>query len=441
MLATSNNNHSKTTPAPTLCHHRLLGELLIDGGFVTPLEVECALKAQKKSGEKLGHILVNSGRLSETTLKATLHLQSLLEKEHKPGSAFYRLLHQAPKPELGSGAKPRIRLGELLVAEGEITSEQLESALLKCQDCDTPLGDLLIEAGWLDSNKLGFYLDLQHGLAATLTIAVAAIGIQIHSLAKQHMTNQPSSAPTIHTPAERPRQLIVSHNGQLQDQRWTSISTSKHKDIMMRRQKLKADWQNRRTASLNKAYDKRLVLHTTGHSSSTDLHNAVARHSDEFALQRELVYAIIQTESAYNPNAISRANAYGLMQVVPSTAGLEVHQMLKGINHKPSPKTLLDPQSNIYFGTAYLRILQDVYFHNVEDPEVRTGLTIAAYNMGPSRLVTLLKRQGVPKDITALRNLLERHAPQETQDYFDRVLQRRARLNMLTNRATLPQAA
>ena len=49
-----------------------------------------------------------------------------------------------------------------------------------------------------------------------------------------------------------------------------------------------------------------------------------------------LIFAIIETESSFNPFAISSANAYGLMQIIPSTAGKDVYARVKGLEGQPS---------------------------------------------------------------------------------------------------------
>lgn len=55
----------------------------------------------------------------------------------------------------------------------------------------------------------------------------------------------------------------------------------------------------------------------------------VRRASQRYDIPEDLIYAIIKTESSFNPYAVSWANAYGLMQVVPKTAGRDVFKLVK----------------------------------------------------------------------------------------------------------------
>ncbi len=108
----------------------------------------------------------------------------------------------------------------------------------------------------------------------------------------------------------------------------------------------------------------------------------VEEWSAKFGVSRNLVYAVMKTESDFNPYAVSSAGAVGLMQVVPGSAGREAAARL-GRSGTPTRDDLLDPAGNIAHGTAYLGLLKDKYFGAVESPVSREYCMIAAYNGGP----------------------------------------------------------
>jgi soluble lytic murein transglycosylase-like protein len=101
---------------------------------------------------------------------------------------------------------------------------------------------------------------------------------------------------------------------------------------------------------------------TTSKSAAFD--DYIEVHSADQGVPPELVRAVIQVESAFNPHAVSPKGAMGLMQLMPATArelGVEDPFL---------------PEDNIRGGVAYLRQLLDRYDRNVE-------LALAAYNAGP----------------------------------------------------------
>jgi soluble lytic murein transglycosylase-like protein len=89
------------------------------------------------------------------------------------------------------------------------------------------------------------------------------------------------------------------------------------------------------------------------------IHSAARRHSMDPAL----VKAVIRAESAFNPKAVSRAGAAGLMQLMPGTAAQY------GVYDR------FDPAANIDAGTRHLRGLLDMFNNDLM-------LALAAYNAG-----------------------------------------------------------
>jgi soluble lytic murein transglycosylase len=89
-----------------------------------------------------------------------------------------------------------------------------------------------------------------------------------------------------------------------------------------------------------------------------------------------LVASLIRQESEFNPSVISYANAYGLMQLLPSVGKSLARE--QGISHFETFQ-LLDPDTNIRLGTRYLRQMLDK-FGGVQE------YALAAYNAGDSRV-------------------------------------------------------
>ena len=98
-------------------------------------------------------------------------------------------------------------------------------------------------------------------------------------------------------------------------------------------------------------------------------------HSRSQGLDPYLVAALIRQESEFNPNAVSRARAYGLTQVLPST-GRQLSRRV-GITGF-SPAMLFQPEVNLKLGTYYLKTLLDQQNGKWEQ-------TLASYNAGKSR--------------------------------------------------------
>jgi len=101
----------------------------------------------------------------------------------------------------------------------------------------------------------------------------------------------------------------------------------------------------------------RIALNTSAYSS--EIHAA----AQEFGVEEAIVRAIIHAESAYHPNAVSRAGARGLMQLIPSTAS------------RFGVGDVFDPAQNIKGGVKYLAFLLKRYNSNL-------SLAAAGYNAG-----------------------------------------------------------
>jgi soluble lytic murein transglycosylase-like protein len=112
------------------------------------------------------------------------------------------------------------------------------------------------------------------------------------------------------------------------------------------------------------------------------IEQAAARHN----VDPNLVRAVVKVESNFNPNAVSRKGAMGLMQLMPSTA-----RQLKVQNP-------FDPEQNVDAGVRHLKQLLESYGGDIK-------LTLAAYNAGAGAVA---RSSGVPRYV-------------ETQNYVRRI--------------------
>lgn len=115
----------------------------------------------------------------------------------------------------------------------------------------------------------------------------------------------------------------------------------------------------------------------------------VENFANRYGLNADLVMAIIHSESDFSPTIVSNKSAMGLMQLLPSTASDEVHRFLYGRRGQVGFDDLSVPETNIKYGTAYLHILFNRYFANVQNRDVREICAIASYNLGPNRFIRL----------------------------------------------------
>lgn len=116
----------------------------------------------------------------------------------------------------------------------------------------------------------------------------------------------------------------------------------------------------------------------------------VRRASRKYGVDESLILAIMQTESSFNPYAVSRSDALGLMQVVQHTAGKDVFRS-QGKSGTPSRSFLFDPASNIDTGTAYLAMLNNVYLGGIDNPTSRRYAVITAYNGGAGSVLRVFR--------------------------------------------------
>ncbi|WP_394183621.1 murein transglycosylase domain-containing protein [Marinomonas posidonica] len=148
-----------------------------------------------------------------------------------------------------------------------------------------------------------------------------------------------------------------------------------------------------------------------------------------YNLEPALIYGIIETESSFNPYAVSPANAYGLMQVVPATAGRDVYNLIKKKSGEPTKDVLFSPEQNIDIGSAYLHILQTRYLVKVSNKTSQEYSMISAYNGGTGNVLkTFDSNRSVAMDkinqnssSSVYQKLRYNHPREESRNYLEKV--------------------
>jgi len=117
----------------------------------------------------------------------------------------------------------------------------------------------------------------------------------------------------------------------------------------------------------------------------TDFYDAISNACSRHGVDPALVHAIVKVESDFNPYALSRKGAMGLMQLMPQTAiDMNVHN-------------IFNPHENVDGGVRYLRYLIDRYDGNLT-------LALAAYNAGESAV----KKWGTIPPFPETQNYVQR---------------------------------
>lgn len=135
----------------------------------------------------------------------------------------------------------------------------------------------------------------------------------------------------------------------------------------------------------------------------------VEKYSELYDVEEELVYAVIRTESHFDPDSESGAGAKGLMQITPECFDF-LQNIIPDDDKNYEVSDLYDPEINIKFGTYFLSYLLDRY-DNVENTAV------AAYNAGFGAVDSWLSDPECSSDGKILSTILY----SETENYVIKV--------------------
>jgi len=120
------------------------------------------------------------------------------------------------------------------------------------------------------------------------------------------------------------------------------------------------------------------------------IHASAQKHG----VDEKLIVRVIAAESNFNPKAVSRKRAQGLMQLIPETAA------------KFSVADVFDPAQNIEAGTRYLQELLERYGGNLT-------LALAAYNAGPDAVERYGGVPPFPETRNYVKSILSKLSPAE----------------------------
>lgn len=115
--------------------------------------------------------------------------------------------------------------------------------------------------------------------------------------------------------------------------------------------------------------------------SRLEYQQEVKEYAEQFNLEPALVFAVIKTESDFDPDARSHKDAYGLMQITESTLNWAMFR--EGKNADYSAEDLYNPSINIKYGCLILSLLLEEF----QD----TDTALAAYNAGRGNVLKWLK--------------------------------------------------
>lgn len=124
----------------------------------------------------------------------------------------------------------------------------------------------------------------------------------------------------------------------------------------------------------NKSTNRNNILKTNATQLKDSYSQIIKDASKKYNISESLIKAVIKQESAFNPKAVSKAGAKGLMQLMPKTA------QFYGVTN------VFNPKQNIFAGTKHLKGLMNHFNGSLP-------LSLAAYNAGANRVI---KAKGIP---------------------------------------------
>lgn len=247
---------------------------------------------------------------------------------------------------------------------------------------------------------------LQNAIVATLLTPANPNSVDLYTAADMGLTGKPFLSG-----------LVLDQDGQSVQTQWRAERYAKYITANKVQKRGARYWVD---IPMVRSYKKR---------GADNYQPLVMQASRRYQVEPALIYAIMETESSFNPFAVSPSGAYGLMQVMQNTAGRDVFEKIYNKSGKPSRNYLMDPAKNIDAGTAYITILRDRYLRGITHPLTLEYCIITSYNGGSGNLLKAFHkdRQQAMARINrmspqAVYNHIVRHHPyEESRNYLRKV--------------------
>ena len=253
---------------------------------------------------------------------------------------------------------------------------------------------------------------LQHAIVATLLTPADPNAVDLFTAADMGLTGKPFLTG-----------LVQDHEGQTIASQWRA---ERYAQYLLQHKVQRRGARYWVDIPMVRSYRQR---------SAEQYRQLVYQAAQRYGVQPALILAIMETESSFNPFAVSPAGAFGLMQVMRATAGRDVFQRVYRRAGQPDRNFLMDPARNIDIGTAYLTILRDTYLRDIRDPLAREYCIIAAYNGGTGNLLKAFhkdRKKAVERinNLSAAevyRRIVRDHPKDESRNYLKKVTQNKQR--------------
>ncbi|HEX9741749.1 MAG TPA: murein transglycosylase domain-containing protein [Nitrospiraceae bacterium] len=159
----------------------------------------------------------------------------------------------------------------------------------------------------------------------------------------------------------------------------------------------------------------------------------VTAHAKRHGIDPRLLFAIIHTESYFNPLAQTPAPAYGLMLLVPRGPARDAYNYLYKNDIVLDDNYLQDPAHNVELGAAYLHLLRRQLVPNLEEGDKNNYLVACAFTWGMDKTRDQILKQARVQDLTPTQvfTLLTQKTPEQTRVYLSRVKDRIAMYDAL----------